>query len=48
MSIWRRVRDAITGRFVRRSEAKQRPETTVEETVRRKTAGDVLRRQRKK
>lgn len=30
---WTRVRDAVTGRFVRRDEAKKRPATTVVEKV---------------
>lgn len=33
MGVWTRVRDAITGRFVSRAEAKRRPATTVTETV---------------
>lgn len=31
--VWRRVRDAVTGRFVRREEAQRRPESTVTEKV---------------
>lgn len=31
--VWRRVRDAVTGRFVRREEAARRPESTVTETA---------------
>jgi len=33
--IWKRVRDALTGRFVKRDEAEKRPAETVTETVER-------------
>lgn len=33
MTSWKRVRDSITGRFVKREEARTRPESTVTENV---------------
>lgn len=33
MKIWTRVRDAVSGRFVKREEAKTRPESTFTEKV---------------
>lgn len=33
MSIWKRVRSAITGRFVKQAEAEKNPNTTIAETV---------------
>ena len=42
MSIFKRWRSAISGRFVRRSEAAASPATTVSETVRTPTAQDLL------
>ena len=35
MSIWKRIRSAISGRFVTKAEAEKSPNTTIAETVKR-------------
>jgi hypothetical protein len=42
MKFWKRVRSAITGRFVKRSEAQENPTTTVEERIPKRIVAEAM------